>query len=110
MDVPIYRVERHDHKRGWCGPYTHQRKKTSCKLRRMIRIHNNSSFHPLPPPSVLGDPVSRCGFLTLEKLEQWFEGYLDHLFRLKFVIVEYSGEIVYRDPFQVVFIPSVLDS
>lgn len=86
MKVSIYRVEQ---PRGGFGPYSWEYVDA---LDGMFADHEGGIHVSPKQDPLLGriDPDERCGFATLEQLQEWFDGYEADLHELGFIIARYS--------------------
>lgn len=88
----VYRIE----DRNGCGPYNADRYESnnvSSKIKRSLgrtlsRAHRNGYLYPDASLRMSGD--DRCGFISIEQLLSWFDGYLDRLHRNKFRLAIYE--------------------
>ncbi len=88
----VYRIE----DRNGCGPYNADRyegngisKKIKRSLSRTLcRAHKNGDLYPDASRRMSDD--DRCGFISIEQLLSWFDGYLDRLHRNKFRLAIYE--------------------
>lgn len=87
----VYRVE---HPLTHEGPYKHLsiRSEHTDITAKMVRKHNNDiANHPTPHNDGLrmqNPDAYHCGFATLHAMRRWFDGYLDELHRIGFVLAE----------------------
>lgn len=104
----VYRIE----DQNGSGPYIADRYEdanVASKIKRALaktlcRAHSNGDLYPDASRDMMyGD---RSGFISIDQLLAWFDGYLDRLHRNKFKLAIYEvpdSDIDYSYPKQVVF-------
>jgi len=111
MEIMVFRVEH-----AVCGIGPYRALEVIPELQQfcdeITKQHSNSYSHPTPQADGIRNVLDvwrdyYCGFLYLEDLERWFDGWMESLLKEGFVVAKYltdyddivvgnSGQIIFK--------------